>query len=118
MGHQSPSINVFLKQRCLFSKIYAVFHVSSLGDSIWQLLLSTKTAQCMVKKGTSLKKNHPQEVPGGLAVNSLVLSLLWLRSLLQHGLNSWLRNFCMPWMRPKKKKSVFIHPLPERKENM
>ena len=30
------------------------------------------------------------------------LSLWWLRSLLWHRFNLWPRNFCMPWMWPKK----------------
>ena len=30
-------------------------------------------------------------------VKDLVLSLLWLGSLLWRGFNSWPGNFCMPW---------------------
>ena len=32
------------------------------------------------------------EFPGGLAVEDLALSLLWL------GFSPWPENFCMPWM--------------------
>ena len=35
-------------------------------------------------------------------IKDMVLSLLWLRSLLWHGYNSWPRNFCMPWCGQKK----------------
>ena len=37
-------------------------------------------------------------------VKDLVLSLLWLRSLLCCRFNCWPRNFHMPWTQPKKKK--------------
>ena len=37
-------------------------------------------------------------------VKDLVLSLLWLKSLLRHGFEPWPGNFCMPQAWPKKKK--------------
>ena len=37
-------------------------------------------------------------------VKDLVLSLLWLGSLLWHGFNPWPGNFRMPQVWPKKKK--------------
>ena len=40
--------------------------------------------------------------PVAQGLKELVLSLLWLRSLLQHGFDPWPRNFCMPWAQPNK----------------
>ena len=37
----------------------------------------------------------------------LTLSLLWLKLLLWWGFDPWLRNFCMLWVQPKKKKKEF-----------
>ena len=37
-------------------------------------------------------------------VKDLVLSLLWLRSLLWFGFDPWLENFCLLSVQPKKKK--------------
>ena len=42
-------------------------------------------------------------------VKDLALSLLWLRSLLRHGLDPWPRSFCMPWVCGQKK----IYPYPK-----
>ena len=38
------------------------------------------------------------EFLGDLAVKNLVLSLLWLESLLWPGFDPWLENFFMPWV--------------------
>ena len=49
-------------------------------------------------------------------IKDLVLSLLWLRLLLWHRFNPWPRNFHMPWMHPKRKKSscmVVVYTLPD-----
>ena len=40
-------------------------------------------------------------------VKDLVVSLLWLRSLLWYVFDRWPRNFPMPWVWPKKKKKCF-----------
>lgn len=41
--------------------------------------------------------------PGGLVVKEPALSLPWLGSLLGHGFNPWLGNFCVPQAPPKQK---------------
>ena len=46
-----------------------------------------------------------EEFPGGLAVKDLMLSPLWLWSLLWHGFDPWPRNFCMLQCGQKKKKA-------------
>lgn len=49
-----------------------------------------------------------QEFPGGLTVKDLAISLLWLRALLWHGLETWSRNYCMSWpIQKRKKKKLF-----------
>ena len=53
-----------------------------------------------------LVKSWLQEFPGGLAVKDLVLSLLWLESLLWLGFNPWYRYFCILRVQPKKKKGL------------
>ena len=45
-------------------------------------------------------KKFEFEFPGGLVVKDLALSLLC------PGFKPWPRNFCMPWVWPKKKKEV------------
>ena len=41
-------------------------------------------------------------------VKDLALSLLWLGLQLQCGFDSWLQNFCMPWVWPKKFFCLFL----------
>ena len=48
-------------------------------------------------------KSCVRQFPGGLVVKDSVLSLLWLRSLLWHGLDSWPGNFCVLRARQKSK---------------
>ena len=49
-------------------------------------------------------KDVLSEFPGGLAVKSLVLLLLWLRSLLWLGFDPWPGNFCGPRAQPGRKR--------------
>ena len=43
------------------------------------------------------------ELPGGLVVKDLALSLLWLGSLLWHEFSPWPRNVCILQVQPKNK---------------
>ena len=51
-------------------------------------------------------------------VKDLVLSLLWLGSLLWHEFNSWPRNFHIPWAWQKKKNFFFKEKLFFQSTNM
>ena len=44
------------------------------------------------------------DFPGGLTAKDLVVSLLWLRSLLGLAFDPWSRNFGMPLAQPKERK--------------
>ena len=54
---------------------------------------------CFLLVEWTVNKYH-WEFPGGLVVKDLVLSLLWLRSLLWRGFNPWPRKCCMLWTWP------------------
>ena len=59
-------------------------------------LANLKQMKAILVSITDSLKSLSLEFPGGLAVKDTALSMLW------HGFDPWPRNFCMPWMWPKK----------------
>ena len=70
---------------------------------------------------SSLKKVRKfWEFPGGLVAKDSALSLLWIRSLLWRGFNSWPGSFCMLQMQappPKKGKEILTHAIKDTDES-
>ena len=63
----------------------------------------SENKKCCEKK-VRQDKECRREFPGGLVVNDLVVSLLWLRSLRWCSFDPWPGNFCIPQAQLKKKR--------------
>ena len=59
---------------------------------ILKICHEVQKARCGISEYRMFAIRKGEEIPGGLVVQDLELSPLWLR------FNPWPRNFCMPWV--------------------